>query len=284
MALVVARGGSLARAAEALAVDPATISRRITALESALGVILFVRSKLGVTPTDAGLAVIARAAEIEQRAMRIEDDIAATATSRGAVRVAGGPWATARIARAAAPILRRTHPQLELRLVVGRPPIDLPGGEPAIAVWFEVPTRFGEFAIGLGDVPYAFYAAVDAPGDALPRVAHRNEDGPACELDRGLQSFIAPGERFALTATDSLILREAAAGGMGSALLPMCLGDEDARLRRVGGPVPALVRRLHVHTHPDTVQLARVQATIECLRANFDAIFGPAPAFRPAPR
>jgi DNA-binding transcriptional LysR family regulator len=76
IALAVARAQSLARAADILGVDPGTVSRRIGAAEAALGTILFVRSKTGVTLTDAGRALLTRAAEMEARARRLVEEVA----------------------------------------------------------------------------------------------------------------------------------------------------------------------------------------------------------------
>ncbi|WMS42661.1 LysR family transcriptional regulator [Acuticoccus sp. MNP-M23] len=273
VALAVGRAGSIARASEALSVDPATVSRRINALEQALGSILFTRNKAGMVPTDAGGAMLSRAAEIEHRTFLLEEEIAALGTASGAVRVAGHVWAIAQIAAVGAPLLKAAHPGISLRLIAARPPIDLPTGLPTVSLWFETPPRENEFCITLGDAPYAVYARSDICAESAPMLCHRNEDGPARAPDRW-ESGQDCDAASPLSATDSMILREAVRAGLGKGLLPMCLAAGDPTLRRVGSGGPELVRSLQLHVHPDIVQLTRVRNLIDTFRMHFNAIFG----------
>ena len=64
-ALALARGGSLAAAAELLGVDATTVSRRLRALEEALGTPLFERHAGRMQPTGAGERLLERGARIE---------------------------------------------------------------------------------------------------------------------------------------------------------------------------------------------------------------------------
>lgn len=279
VALAVSRAGSLTRAAEALGVDSATVSRRLAALEAALGTTLFARHASGAAPTSAGAVLLARAAEMEVRAMRLPEEVLGGAECTGVVRLCGGPWVLARVAALLAPRLRRAAPGIELRLVSGRPPVDLPGGEASLALWFEATPRSGDFAVPLGEVPYAIYRPAGA--GAAPRLAHRNEDGIARAPDLWAEARREPGEGFALCANDSLLLHAAVRAGLGEALLPLCLGEADPALCRADPQAPpALARTLFLHAHPDTVQLARLQVVIGLLREGFAALFGAAPCPR----
>ncbi|MEM9222872.1 MAG: LysR family transcriptional regulator [Pseudomonadota bacterium] len=272
--LAVHRGGSLARGAELLGVDPATVSRRIAALEAALGVILFKRSSAGVVATDAGSAVLLRAAEVEHRMRLIEEDLAAEGEPAGVVRIVGGPWVVSRLAAVAAPLLKAAHPAITLRLVACRPNADLETGPPTISLWFEAPLQENEFSIVLGDVPYALYGAAGANLGTLPLLVHRSENGPPRASDRWARRAPESSTSPALSATDSIVLREAVRGGLGKALLPICLAAYDPDFVRVGKGQPDLMRPLHVYVHPDSVQLARLQAVIGTLRENFADAFG----------
>jgi DNA-binding transcriptional LysR family regulator len=272
--LAVSRVGSLTRAAESLGVDQSTAGRRLTALEAALGAVLFSRSRAGFSPTEAGEAVIRRAIEMEQRALRLADDLAASGQATGVVLIAGGPWTMMRVAALAAPRLAARCPRIELRLNAGRPPAAPADGEATVSLWFEAPPREGEFAVKLGDAPYAVYAPAGVDPETLPWLAHRNDPGPGRAHDRWIRAALRADEAPALWATDSLLLFAAARAGLGRALLPMCLGRSDPGLVRLDRGPPALTRALHHHVHPDTVQLRRVQAVIELLRGHFAAIFG----------
>ena len=78
-----------------------------------------------------------------------------------------------------------------------------------------------------------------------------------------------------LSGTDAGALHAAIAAGIGRGLLPMCLGENDPRLARTKSGAPELRRELSLHLHPDTVQMARVQAVIRWLREHFADVFAP---------
>src|SRR3546814_16724349 len=62
--LSVAHHGTLARAAQAMNVDPTTVSRRVTSLEADLQPTLFERAPAGFVLNAAGRAILSTAAEI----------------------------------------------------------------------------------------------------------------------------------------------------------------------------------------------------------------------------
>src|SRR5690242_14024885 len=70
--LAVARSGSLADAARSLKTSPATVGRRITALESRLGARLFDRNPAGYSLTESGEAILARAREVGDAILKVE--------------------------------------------------------------------------------------------------------------------------------------------------------------------------------------------------------------------
>jgi DNA-binding transcriptional LysR family regulator len=280
IALAVARAQSIARAAENLGVDPATVSRRVAAAEAALGAILFVRSKLGVTLTDAGNALLNRAVEMEARVRRLQEEVAAGG-AEGVVRIVTGPWLAACLAADLAPRLRAVHPGILLQLIATRPDWSGLRGEATLSLWFETPPQGGDFAIRLCEVEYALYGLPGTDPEAR-RAVHFLDDAPRTASSR-LGSGAASPDRWArsrataarplLSATDSLVLREAARAGLGPALLPVCLGEADPALVRLSSGPPPLVRPLMLHVHPDTMHVARVHAVIDLLRRRAAARF-----------
>ena len=72
--LAVAEAGGLSAAGRSLRVDPATVGRRLDALEADLKCRLFHRSRQGLTPTEAGAKLLghARRIEAEVRALGFE--------------------------------------------------------------------------------------------------------------------------------------------------------------------------------------------------------------------
>ncbi|MEO1016775.1 MAG: LysR family transcriptional regulator, partial [Pseudomonadota bacterium] len=61
--LAIHRSKSMSQAARMLEIDPSTATRRLAAIESDLGAILFSRSKSGLAATDAGQIAIEHALE-----------------------------------------------------------------------------------------------------------------------------------------------------------------------------------------------------------------------------
>lgn len=276
VALAVSRTGSLTQAAQTLGIDQSTAGRRLSALEANLGVILFVRSKTGFALTDAGEAAIKQVLEVERRVDRMIDEVTASDDGPvGTVRLLGNPWTLERLAGMAMGPFLSAHPRLDLR-VISLIPRNRVRGEASLSIWFEVEPGEGEFAIKLGDVPYAVYKARDAAEEPEGWVSFYDEDAVRPNITRAHKGLRRRGERMRLTATDAGIMRAAVGEGVGKGLLPMCLGEEDPRLVRVNDGEPDLIRALHLHAHPDTVQTLRIQATIRWLRESFEQVFHPA--------
>jgi DNA-binding transcriptional LysR family regulator len=276
--LAVSRAGSLSAAAQLLGIDQATASRRLAALEADLGAILFVRARSGLTPTDAGEAAIQRAMEIEARTLRLPEEVANAAEgAAGLVRIIGNPWTLVRFAEHGLPALMAAHPKLDIRTISTFQQRSIARGETAIALWFELPPADSAFAIKLGDVPYAIYAPAGADPDTLGWVSFWDDDAPRRAPIRWIEKARRPEEALRVTATDSSVLLGAIRAGLGKGLLPMCLAEGEPALARIS-PAPELVRGLHLHAHPDTVQTARIQAVIGALRETFPRVFGAAAA------
>ncbi|WP_198369939.1 LysR family transcriptional regulator [Roseomonas rosulenta] len=274
--LAISRSGSLTAAAALLGIDQSTAGRRISALEADLGAILFIRSKTGFAPTPAGEAAIARALEMEARAIRLSEEVSnAGQGAAGLVRLIGNPWSTTRLVERAVPALLAQHPRLDLRIITAYAGRSLGRGEAAVALWFEVSPRESEFAVKLGDVPYAVYAPAGVDPGPLPWVSFWDDDAPLRGLIRWIERERKAGEALRLTATDSAVLRAGIRGGLGKGLLPMCLAEDDPTLARVADGPPELMRTLHIHAHPDTIQTARIQVTMAWLRESFAKVFLP---------
>jgi DNA-binding transcriptional LysR family regulator len=272
--LAIGRAGTLTGAAQLLGMDQSTAGRRLATLEADLGHILFVRSKTGFAPTEAGHAALARAIEIECRTLRLGEEVAnADAEPAGLVRLIGNPWTMTRVVEVALPALLARHPRLAIRTIGGAQQRSLGRGEAALALWFEMPPNQTEFAIKLGDVPYAIYAARGADPAKLGWVSFWDDDAPRRAPIRWIERERKPDELLRLTATDSSVLRAGIRAGIGKGLLPMCLAEGDDSLVRVTQGPPDLVRGLHLHAHPDTVQVARIRAAMAWLRESFAQAF-----------
>src|SRR5204863_8148783 len=112
--LAIHRHGSLARAAKELKVTKATASRRLAALEKALGVPVVERKPAGLVLTEAGRAAIAAAEQVDSTLVTLRDSLASAgdAQPRGAVRLTAPHWLAARFIIPALSELKTRHPQL----------------------------------------------------------------------------------------------------------------------------------------------------------------------------
>ncbi|MCU0791070.1 MAG: LysR family transcriptional regulator [Nitratireductor sp.] len=116
--LAVARSGKLSEAGRQLAVDHATVGRRVKALETALGVNLFDRSPQGYQLTDAGVRLVDVAEAMETSVIAASAELGAKGqTLSGAVRIGAPEGAAAYLLAEAATELCRAHPLLELQIV-----------------------------------------------------------------------------------------------------------------------------------------------------------------------
>ncbi|WP_170771093.1 LysR family transcriptional regulator [Ruegeria lacuscaerulensis] len=273
--LAIGRAGSLTGAAHALDVDATTMGRRLTALEKELGVILFVRSKSGFVPTEAGVIAIRQAEQIEAHYHQMTDQISQSqASAVGVMRLVGNSWTMQRLAMTGMDRFLATNPGLDLRLMT-RAPSARVSGEASIQMWFEVPPEAAEYTVTLGQVPYAVYRAAHLDTPPANWVAFFDEEASRPIISRAVERLSKSTETMRVTATDASVLVSAVAAGVGKGLLPMCLAKGRNDLVRVGTGRPEFNRSLNLYLNPDTVGYKRVQVTVEWLRAAFSDAFGP---------
>lgn len=272
--LAVGRAGSLNGAAKRLAVSHPTVFRRINAIERALGARLFERARDGYTPTPTGEEVIAVAAEIETRIAATERRLAGLdARPSGRIRVTTVEPVLYGLLPPLLAKFRREHPGIVLELVTDNAVRDLsrreadvalrPGGKPPDGL---IGRKVGRIAAAVyrpralrlprGAGPEALVACDwVVPDDSLAHI------GMAQWLRR--QRY---DERAVLRANSLLALRDAAAHGIGLAVLPCYLADDDRRLVRVGEPLDALAADLWLLSHPDLRRTERIRVFSEAMR------------------
>ena len=83
---------------------------------------------------------------------------------------------------------------------------------------------------------------------------------------------VAPGATYPARNSSVLGLIYAAKAGVGVAPLPVSLGDAEADLVRVIGPVPELTRAWRILTHPDQRHTARIAAFFDFVLLEMDAL------------
>lgn len=120
------RAGSLAGAAKHLKVDQATVSRRLAALEEALGTRLFDRTSDGLVLTPAGERAIAELQGLEERIAAVETKVAGgDERIEGTVRIATSENLALGFLLKDLVAVCRTHSDLALEIVTGTGAVNL---------------------------------------------------------------------------------------------------------------------------------------------------------------
>ena len=169
--LALERGGSRLQAARLLRVDKSTVSRRIEALERALGVPLSERTGEGrIALTAAGRQVAAQTEAMEDRAEQIQRVARASQSGiQGRVRLTAVPLIANRLLLPQVPAFLRSHPEIGLDLIVEARDLSLTHRDADVALRLARPRDGGQDVISrrIGRLTYAAYAALDVP-DPLP--------------------------------------------------------------------------------------------------------------------
>ncbi|WP_433193697.1 LysR family transcriptional regulator [Nocardia sp. CA-107356] len=241
--LAVARLGRFSAAAAALGVNSTTASRRVAALEKAVGGRLLVRSPRGWELTELGRGALVVAEEIEKSMQQLATPMQTrTDGIGGLVRIAASDAFVARFAVPALARLQQAHPRLSIELISAtqrvrqnRSGVDLEivVGQPD--VHRAIAGHLTDYRLGL----YASRTYLDrygAPRHLADLADHRlifyiESSLQVDELDRAAKQLPEPAT--SLRSTSVFAHLEAAAEGAGVAILPAYLGDGRSELRRL---------------------------------------------------
>ena len=274
--LAVARGGTLASAAKALAVDDSTVSRRVARLEALLAARLFERAGDGrLRPTPAGAAAVARAERMELEVEGLRNSVTgADSACTGVVRLTSVPLLVNRLLVPALPGLLERHPALRLELVADPSDLSLRRREADVALRLARPRSGGRSVVArrIGRLRYEVYAAASLPAEAvaaLPWVTYDEAFAHLPQARRIADALARPGggasARFVVNDGEALV--EAVAAGLGKSLLPSAVAARDLRLARLAAAddEPVLERELWLLVHRELRRLARIEVVSDWL-------------------
>ena len=271
LVLAVFREGTLSGAARRLGVTHSTVFRRLGGIEDRMGVRLFERFREGYAPTPAGETAAASATRLEAEVLTLERRLSGQdLRPSGPVRIATTDT-LATILMRHLPAMRGLHPEIQPEIAVSNTMANLTRREAEIAIR---PTPDPpEILVGrrVADVAHAIY------GSPTYLSRRDDEDWPAHDwvgLDDALAGTVIgrwmretlPRARFTCRVDALPALRDAAAAGLGLALLPCYFGDVATGLRRVTPAALAEPRSaLWLLTHDDLKRTARIRATLDFL-------------------
>lgn len=272
--LFVARHGTLARAAAALHVDATTVSRRVSALETALGQTLFERAPTGFVLTAAGRALVPHAEAMAAAAARIRKAPEGGSGLSGQLRVSvsegfGNSFIAPRLGRFVA-----AHPELEIDLVASSGFLNPSRREADMAILLARPRKGPLITRKLADYSLGLYAPADRPEwqdmvaamplsrAGIPVIGYMPDILYAPELD--YLGEIEPGLRANVRSSSILAQRRMIAGSAGIGVLPCFLAAGDPALVRVR-PDQTIARAFWLALHRDVAPQPRIRAFIDWL-------------------
>ena len=223
-ALALARHPTMNAAANTLHVHQSTVSRRIHALEDALGVKLFTIAEAGIIMTEAGRAVARRAERIEALTADLETDIEASRTEdRQAVRISAVSTFITGFLNAHATSFLNKNPHIRLDFVGEERNVVLERGEADIAIRHARPSSGAARIRKLADLALGIYAA--------PHLLDENKqlrpDAPWVGFSRPLdylpeQQWIdanVPAKNVAVTVATGATYTDAVTRGVGAGII-----------------------------------------------------------------
>lgn len=277
------REGSIGRAAERLGVSGSTVSRRLTALEDALGHPLFVRSPDGLKPTNAGTRVWGDAEEAERHVTKMQVGIGELDALSGSVRVSTSSELLHTVILPNWAEFAEGHPELSVEFVESTELADLERWEADIAIRAVRPESGENLVITrLRESNAAVFGArrlLESRGvdpddpDAVARIASSFGEWPWVDWTpehAGLplaraRSLLVPNARVVVRLANLETIRLAAAAGVGLALIPSYFGRVCPTLVKVPGPQLGGPAVLYLVGHAAVLNTARVRAVWEQL-------------------
>ena len=173
--LAVARSGQILAASKRLGVNHATLSRRLTTLEEALGTRLFIRRTNGCELTAEGEGFLISAERVETEMLAAQSRLGRTDTAiAGTVRI-GAPdgFGVSFLAPRMGRLIER-HPELKIQLVPVPRAFSLSSREADIAITLERPEQGRLISSKLTDYTLGLYASRSyADGHGLPEDAEQ---------------------------------------------------------------------------------------------------------------
>ena len=274
------RFGSLSAAARELGLTQPTLGRHIDALEGFLNTKLFARSRHGLTPTSAALALLPHAEAMEAAAQALKRAASGEADEPGgAVRITASNVIGVEVLPAMLAQFREHYPAIALELVTSDRTQDLSRRDADIAVRMVRPTQKALIAKRLGTVRIGLFAhtrylARRGTPRTIDELAHHDIIG----FDRDTAAMRSLGMRlsitrdlFALRTDDSAAQLNALRAGFG---IGVCQAGIAARDKNLVSVLPGLVAfrlEMWLVMHQDLKTSRRVRLLFDHLAASLKA-------------
>ncbi|WP_397509521.1 LysR family transcriptional regulator [Rhizobium ruizarguesonis] len=266
--LALAQSGTLLGAAKQLGVEHATISRRVSSLETSLGRKLVDRRGRRITLTSDGAQVARHAALVAAQTAAIEQLGRSSATElRGHVRISAPPALSSVLLAKPIAAVRRSHPGVEVTLVGEKRLASLNRREADIAVRMSRPED-GDYAIvKLGETSFHLYASKTYLETVSPPdwtfIGYDETMNASPQQLRLIE--LAAGRPIAVRSSVLEFQAATASLGAGVVMLPDFAVLESSGLQRIETEQP-LTREVWLVVHSDIKDVPSVRVVVDALK------------------
>jgi DNA-binding transcriptional LysR family regulator len=270
--VALARRGTLSATARDLRVNHATVARRVTSLEAAVGRPLFDRRADGYALTAEGKAVLDEARAMDEAALSVLRRLDAGTDLNGLVRLAIGRVLAERFLIDRLRGFHARYPAIDLEVIGGSRVVSLARREADLALRYGSPKDSDLIARRVATIGFGLYASpayrdkIDA-GEVPAFVGFDEESDYIAEAAWLAQQF---GERrFALRSSSQTTQAAAARAGFGVALLPRYVAAADPDLVPVSLAARLPEREVWLVIRRDLRNVPRVRALADYLAEVF---------------
>jgi DNA-binding transcriptional LysR family regulator len=271
--LAVARQERLQVAGRTLGLDPATVGRRVTALEEVLGARLFDRSPQGYALTEAGRGLVAHAQAMESQASAAAEEVGGQADRlRGTVRIGAPDGVLNYLLVDACDALSRDNPELQVQVVALPRTFSLSKREADLAISVSPPTAGRLTVRKIADYRLRLYAREDLLAEIGPvrsmadlrgvrGIGHISDMIFEKELD--YHALLGRETEPALTSNSLIMQLRWCLRGAGICILPEFVAREHPELRVLLPDDIRLTRSFYLIRHQDDARVARINRMAE---------------------
>ncbi len=279
--LAVARQSRLMAAGRVLGLDPATVGRRITALEEALGAKLFDRSPQGYAMTEAGRNLMTHAQAMENLAAAASEEVGGHSDRlSGTVRIGAPDGVSNYLLIDACDRLSRDNPDLQVQVVALPRMFSLSKREADLAITVSPPSAGRLTVRKIADYRLRLYgqrALVEASGDVrtiddlhdLRGIGYISDMIFDKELD--YYALLGRTQEPSLTSNSLIVQLRWCLRGAGLCILPDFVAREHPDLAVVLPDDIRLMRSFYLVRHQDDARVARINrmadVVVEHMRA-----------------
>ena len=261
---------SLAGAAGVLGVNHSTVFRRLAQIEEQLGSRLFERSRGGYALTPCGEEMVRLAERMDEDIVSFERRVTGhDLRPSGELRVTTNDTLHIHVMPEIFAAFRRAYPEITLDVLVSNQQLNLSKRDADIAI--RATEKPPEALVGrrLAGFAWAVHGPAAMAGTSFTIADARRYDWigfddmlSGIKPAKWLAQHVGP-ERVVYKINTVLGLAEAAAAGIGLALMPCLIAANVPGLARLAPPDPELETGLWLLTHADLRQTARVRAFMD---------------------